>query len=225
MIERLASMPNFDVSKLEQLIDMQERILDRNAKAAFDAAYAQMQPDLPEIDERGRIKSKDGSIRSTYAKYEDIKKAIAPILKRFGFAIRHKTEWPDGNKIRIVGILSHRDGHREESTFESAADKSDFRTDIQSQGSTVSYGRRYTTLDLLNITTRGQDNDGQNEMPDPPDGYDAWWAVLDGIAKDGISKLTDHFSRSQVAFKNYTVKHRNIEWSALKAQAQKAGHR
>lgn len=225
MIERLAAMPDFDVAKLEKLIDMQERILDRNARAAFEAAYAQMQPELPEIDENGRIKNKDGSTRSTYAKLEDINKVIKPILKQFGFSIRHKTEWPvDKPKIiRVVGILSHRDGHRETSEFEAAADESDFRTDIQSEGSTVSYGRRYTTLDLLNITTRGLDNDGQRQKPGPPEGFDAFWAVLEGLAANGITELTQAFSKGSAAFKTYAVGPHKAEWDALKAKAQKAG--
>lgn len=221
MIERLAALDNVDVTKLEKLLDVHERVLDRTARSLFDEAYSRMQPELPEIDEKGRIKKKDGSTQSTYAKYEDIKKAIAPILKQFGFAIRHKTEWPEGGKIRIVGILSHRDGHREQSTFEAPADKSDYRSDIQSQGSTVSYGRRYTTLDLLNITTRGQDNDGQQQAPEPPDGFEAFFAALEGKVEEGPDKLQQAFSSGSSAWKNYTVQHRKFDWDQMKSRAQK----
>src|SRR5688572_29901797 len=97
MFERLAKDPAVDVEKLERLIAMQERIMRHNAKAAFDASYARMQPEIPIIDEHGRIEVK-GTLRSTYAPLEDIHKVIKPICSQFGFAIRHRTEWPDEKK-------------------------------------------------------------------------------------------------------------------------------
>jgi hypothetical protein len=231
MIERLASNPNFDVAKLEKLIEMQERILARQAHEAFEAAFSEMQPEIPEIDERGRILVK-GSLRSTYAKLEDIHLQIKPILAKHGFAIRHRTEWPKekAGTIRIVGILSHKQGHSEESAFEAPMDKSEYRTDIQSMGSTVSYGRRYTTLDLLNITTRGMDNDGQRpqqqprqeETPKPPKGFteqlvadleaaaDEGWPVLQKVWKSWTQEQRDYLNQINRDLMN-----------KLKAKAQK----
>ena len=52
MFERLACDPNVDVAKLEKLIEMQERIMRHQAKAAFDAAFAEMQGEIPIITER-----------------------------------------------------------------------------------------------------------------------------------------------------------------------------
>lgn len=223
MVERLASNPNVDVAKLEKLLDMQERILDRNAKAAFEAAYAQMQAEIPEIDERGRIAVK-GVQRSTYAKLEDIHAAVKPILKKFGFAIRHRTEFPEGkaNIIRIVGILGHAEGHSEESAFEAPMDRSDYRTDIQSMGSTVSYGRRYTTLDLLNISTRGMDNDGQARTPEPPKapaGFDNWWTDLQAVASSGHVELEKAWKATRGDYRKHLVDTNNAAWEALKRKA------
>ena len=163
LMARLAASRDVDMAKLEKMIDLQERIMRHNAKAAFNVAYVALQSELPEISKRGKIIVK-GTFRSAFAKLEDIHQVIKPILTRHRFSLRHRTEWPTDKPkiIRIVGILSHADGHSEESSFEAPMDQSDFRTDIQSQGSTVSYGRRYTTIDLLNITTRGIDNDGQS---------------------------------------------------------------
>lgn len=218
MFERLAKDPAVDVEKLERLIAMQERILAHNAKSAFDSAYSRMQPDIPEIDEKGKILVK-GQLRSTYAKLEDIHHVIKPILKTYGFALRHRTEWPADRAgvIRIVGILSHEQGHSEESTFEAPADKSDYRTDIQSQGSTVSYGRRYTTLDLLNIATRGQDNDGSTSgRPEPPKGYDTWISMLESVAKDGAKAYDAAWEKSQPQFRTFIVQHDKDKWLDLK---------
>lgn len=221
MFERLATNPDVDVEKLERLIQMQERIMAHNAKAAFNAAYSRMQAELPEVAERGQIVVK-GTVRSHYAKLEDIQVAVKPVLKAYGFAIRHRTEWPEGkaNVIRIVGILSHEQGHSEESVFEAPMDRSEYRTDIQSMGSTVSYGRRYTTLDLLNISTRGADDDGQKSgRPTPPDGFDDWWSDMTATTTEGLTTLEKAWQASKADFKNYVAKHNRAAWEELKKKA------
>lgn len=224
MFERLAKDPSVDVSKLERLIELQKDVLRVQAKAAFDAAFSRMQAVLPEVDEKGAIKDKNGGVRSRYARLEDIHHAVKPILRDHGFAIRHRTEWPEGQKgvIRVVGILSHEQGHSEESIFEAPMDRSDFRTDIQSMGSTISYGRRYTTIDLLNITTRGLDDDGGKAgRPQPPAGYEAWLATLDGIASDGSKAFDAAWQQSKPEFKTFLVNHDKQANTDLKAKAAK----
>lgn len=217
MFERLAKDPAVDVEKLERLIAMQERIMAHNAKAAFDTAFARMQSELPEVTEKGQITAKGGGVRSTYAKLEDIHQAIKPVLKTHGFAIRHRTEWPRDGIIRIVGILSHEHGHSEESSFEAPMDRSEYRTDIQSMGSTVSYGRRYTTLDLLNISTRGVDDDGQKSgRPEPPKGYDTWLAMLETVAKDGAKAWDEAWEKSKPEFRTFVVQHDKQKWLDMK---------
>ena len=229
MFERLAKDPAVDVEKLERLIAMQERIMRHNAKAAFDAAFSQMQPNIPVIDEHGKILVR-GEVRSTYAPLEDIHEVIKPILSQHGFAIRHRTEWPADRPdiIRIVGILSHREGHSDESTFEAPMDKSDYRTDIQSMGSTVSYGRRYTTLDLLNISTRKLDNDGQGvpkkrDEKAAPDGYDAWLEGLEAVAVEGMPAFAKMWNESKDEYRKYLAQTAPKLLASIKTKAANAG--
>src|SRR5690606_33977141 len=81
VISRAASDPNVDIDKMERLLQMHERMQDRQAEAQFAADLAEMQDQLPSIGERGNAAG-----RYTYALWEDITAAIKPILKRFGFA-------------------------------------------------------------------------------------------------------------------------------------------
>jgi len=162
----LARDARVDVQKLERLIGLQERILAHQARAAFTDAFLAMQAELPTIDARGRITDKAGKVQSRYSRYEDIADVIVPILTRHDFAIDFRTEFPtsDGKLIRTVGMLTHRSGHVKMSEFLSPADPSGSKNAIQGIGSTRSYGRRYTTLDLLNIRSRARvdrDDDGQ----------------------------------------------------------------
>ena len=155
MIERAALNPDIDMAKMERLLDMQDRILGRQAKAAFDADFAQMQPRLPSIVERGKIEK-----RSTYALWEDINDAIKPILMEFGFSLRFKSEQPDG-KVVITATLAHVGGHSEMTTITLPHDPSGGKNPVQAIGSAISYGKRYAAGELLNLTSRGEDDDGR----------------------------------------------------------------
>lgn len=160
MIERAAMDPNVDIDKMERLLQMQERIMARDAKAAFDAAFAAMQQELPVITERGGIKDRNGNVQSKYALWEDINEAIKPILARHGFGISFRTGKRDGH-IVVTGVLSHREGHREETEMELPSDTSGNKNAVQAVGSSTSYGKRYTAGALLNLTSRGEDDDGK----------------------------------------------------------------
>jgi len=152
MFERMASDPNVDVDKLERLMQMRERAVERQAKADFDAAMADMQPELPTIGERGNAAG-----RYTYALWEDINAAIKPVLMRHGFALTFRTDFTGG--ISITGVLSHRAGHREETSITLPADPSGNKNAVQAVASSVSYGKRYTAGALLNLTSHGEDDD------------------------------------------------------------------
>lgn len=162
VISRAAADPNTDVDKLERLLGMYERITAQQAKAAFTAALAEMQPKLPVIDENGGIKDRAGKVQSTYAKWEDIADAIRPVLHDHGFALNFRVVTTP--KVAVTGVLSHRDGHSDETTMELPVDGSGSKNDVQAVGSSFSYGKRYTAIALLNITSRARadrDDDGR----------------------------------------------------------------
>lgn len=157
MIERASSNPNVDLDKLERLLEMQEKIMARNAKAAYAAAFADMQGAIPEIEERGK-----GHGNITYALWEDVNEKIRPVLAQHGFGLSFKTG-RTSDKITVTGILSHREGHSEETTMELPADQSGSKNAVQAVGSSTSYGKRYVAMALLNLTSRlpvDRDDDG-----------------------------------------------------------------
>jgi len=166
VISRAAADPNTDVEKLGRLLDMYERISDRDAKAAYAAALAAMQPKLPVITERGRIivPAKDGKQghSTPYALWEDINEAIRPALSEHGFALSFRTGLAADGKIIVTGILSHSAGHQEETTITLPHDSTGSKNAVQAVGSSTSYGKRYTAMALLNITSRGEDDDGKS---------------------------------------------------------------
>jgi hypothetical protein len=228
MFERLARDPGVPVDKLERLIELQERIMRHQAKAAFDAAFSDMQGELPIIDEQGAIVV-NNVMRSKFGRHEDIQAAIKPILAKYGFSINHRNKRLENGKQLIIGVLRHRSGHSEEDEFECPPDASGGKNDIQALGSTREYGRRYTTISLLNIVTKGIDNDGQGqkkkpEQPQVPDGFTEWWDDLTATADNGTMALEKAWqagngSAKTKALMAYATKNRGQELNALKAKA------
>lgn len=173
VIARAAADPNVDIDKLERLLQMQERVLAREARAKYTAALARMQPTLPVVGEHGGIKDRSGAIQSTYALWEDINDAIKPVLADHGFALAFKTRH-EGDKVVVTGVLSHVDGHSEATELALPVDTSGSKNAVQAVGSSTSYGKRYTALALLNISTRGEDDDGRLGGGTGPITEDQW---------------------------------------------------
>jgi len=221
MFERLARDPSVDVEKLERLIAMQERIMRHNAEAAFNVAFSLMQPQLPTVTEGSKTD------KGSYAPREDIVDAVRPILGRHGFTIGFKTEWPDDSHVRVIGILTHNEGHARTSEFLSGADQTGSKNAIQALGSAVEYGRRYTTTDLLNIVTRKAngkpvDDDGKTAGAKVPEGFDNWWPDMELVAKEqGLTALSAAFVKSPEAIKRYVLATKRDEWAELKRTASK----
>lgn len=187
MFERLVKDPLVDPAKLEQMIRLHERVMATRAQADFDDAFVAMMPDIPTVIEHAKTD------KTTYAPLEDIVEAVKPILGRHGFALHFKVDMLDGNVTKVTGMLS-RGGHTRTSEFQSTPDKTGSKNDIQAIGSARSYGKRYTTCDLLCIVTRKDDDDGQragkakaqpDEVPVQPKGYPEWLIDLTACADNG----------------------------------------
>ncbi len=186
MIERASRDPNVDIDKMERLMQMHERLLDRQARAAFDAAFAAMQTELPQMPEHGKIKNKSGGVQSTYALWEDINDIIKPIMSRNGFALSFKISNRDKFSV-VTGTLSHSAGHREESTFELPLDISGSKNEVQGLGSSTAYGKRYVAGALLNLTSRGQDNDGAGSARMPESQKVDFLTAIEALADEAAA--------------------------------------
>lgn len=154
VIERAALNPDVDIDKMEQLLEMQERIMARDAEAAFNVALAEMQPKLPTIVARDKGQS------SKYAKWEKIQPLIMPIISQHGFALSFKTD-TSNDKITVTAILRHKEGHSDQTSLPLPSDTSGNKNNVQAVGSSVSYGKRYTATALLNLNVAGEDDDGE----------------------------------------------------------------
>lgn len=162
VIERAAADPNVDIEKMQQMLDMQERIMNKNAAIAFNQAMARLQPQLPVIEKSSKAHN------SKYAKYEHIDAKVRPLYSKEGFSISFDSK-RNGDQVTYYGHLNHVDGHSSSAGMVLPADDSGKKNAIQAIGSTTSYAKRYLLCMLLNIVTVDEDDDGLSAGADPID--------------------------------------------------------
>lgn len=172
VIERAAADPNIDVEKLERMLAMQERILDRQASQAFSEAMKACQEEMPKVLRN----KKNDQTKSKYADLEKVNETIVPIYTKHGFSISFGTDnSPLEGHYRITAEVRHNEGHAKNYFADVPADKTglkgnDNKTATHAFGSTMSYGRRYLTMLIFNIATT-DDTDGNGLGKDYVHGF------------------------------------------------------
>lgn len=168
-IQNAAVDGSVDVGKLERLMDLYKQQKADAARVAYFDAMRALKKVLPVIERNGRIvihekgKEKiDANIiqNTAFARWEDIDKAITPHLDTHGFVLTFRTGVATDGKVTITAIATHSFGHHEEATVTLPHDSSGSKNPVQAVASALSYGKRYSTTMLLNIRTKGEDDDG-----------------------------------------------------------------
>lgn len=153
----------FEVDKLEKLLDLQERWEAKEAKKSFLDSLAKFQSEVKEIKKSKTVDYGVGKAKYKYAQLSDIDEAIKEPLARNGLTKTfHITE--EGGRIHVTCKISHIAGHSEVTTMSGAADQSGSKNAIQASGSTITYLQRYTLIGALGLTTADEDNDGSSRV-------------------------------------------------------------
>lgn len=162
IIANAAADPSVDVAKMTALLELHERLLARDAKAEFNQALAKMNSGAEmRVNKEGEVRlSAGGKVSYKFAKWEDMDAVIRPLLQGHGFTLSFDTEIR-ANGIIVKGELLHEGGHSRTASIPLVIDSGPGRNANQAMGSTVSYGKRYTTEMLLNIVRVDEDDDGQ----------------------------------------------------------------
>lgn len=173
MIAEASRDPGVSVEKLERLMALKERFDVTQARSEFWAAMARLQPRLPRITKEGVILNYDKTVKSRYAKYEDIDAGLRPLLQEEGFSVFFRTELRE-KTLFVTAIVAHAHGHAEETTVPVPIDVSavnssgkSIRNAAQDMGSTFSYGKRYALCAAFNVITVNEDDDAQGEAAQP----------------------------------------------------------
>jgi hypothetical protein len=181
VIARAASDPNTDVDKLERLLAMQERVLEREAEREFNVSLKAAQEEIYPI-----LRNKtNSSTNSKYADLEAVSEAIDPVFRRHGFSSSFGTaDCPLPSHYRVTCRLSHIGGAHRDYQADVPADTAGVKgtqnkTATHGFGSALSYGRRYLKLLIADVPTT--DDDGRSAAYGGPIN-DEQLKVLNGLA-------------------------------------------
>lgn len=181
------------VEQLEKLVDLHERMEQREARRAYFVALAQFQESAPLVKqtETAKIVSKrtGSSYSYTFAPLDEIVRTIAPHLIRHGLSYRWDTV-VDGKSIRVVCTVSHVNGHSESSSVTLPIENESAMSDQQKVGAAMTFGqRRSLTAALGLVTTDNEAPAGDDPTPVSTEQADQLDDMLDATGVDRVKFL------------------------------------
>jgi len=167
-----------DADSLEKILNMQERILNRQAEQAYSQAMVETQSLMPVIEKN----RENTQTRSKYADMSQIIKQITPIYTKAGFALSFAEGKPAiESEIRVTCDIMHSQGHSKHYFVDMPLDTTGLQgnknmTETHGTGSAFTYGQRYLTKLIFNLNT-GDDDDGNSAGGDERSALEVenWW--------------------------------------------------
>lgn len=193
IIKEAVSNPDISIEKMDKVLDLQERIMNKESEQAYNRDYVAMKCDLPKVL---RTKKNDFT-ESTYAPLDDINTQIEPVLSKYGFGLSFKIEQIEGT-VTATAIIKHKDNWKDETsvTLNTTNIGNNKMSGVHAVGTLISYAKRYAVCALLNVST-GDDTDGNvpdqaialedaididnriNNLPDPEKIKEGFLAYMD----------------------------------------------
>ncbi|MDF1815629.1 MAG: ERF family protein [Verrucomicrobiales bacterium] len=163
VIARAATDDSVDMEKMEQLLLLQERILDKRAVQEANRALYTFQSLCPPLEKN----CSGGNFR--FCSHESMMTKVRPLMERCGFCERFDTGVDtSGNICSVVCTVVHCLGHSWTSTFPVKTDRTGQKNEIQGTGSALSYGKRYSFAAAMGIVFKDVDAYGRQLHHGPP---------------------------------------------------------
>lgn len=152
------------VGVVERLVALKEREDKANAEREFARAFALLQTETPKIQAQKIVPGNtEGSVRYKFAPYEDIIRAVRPLLSKYGFAITYDQDIDD-KRVIVTCTLMHTGGHSRSNKFACRIGSGPPKaSEAQGDGAATTFAKRYALCAALGITIESDDTDGRNE--------------------------------------------------------------
>ncbi len=152
-----------DADALTKLVDLHERMLNKQAEMEFNQAMQSFQSECPPIK-----RSTQGKFGS-YAPLDVIAKTIAPLLKKCGLSYKWESNVKnDEHAVLITSmcIIKHTQGHSDCSVFTAPVDNriepGKGANQMQRYAAAETYANRRSLVSALGLATTDQDIDADN---------------------------------------------------------------
>lgn len=139
VIEHAALDPNFDVAKLQALLDVKERWERDEARKAFEDAMAGFKQEIFVVTKDKTNKQYD----SKYTSLGNLIQTVTPFLGKHGLSATWDIDQASGG-ITVTCILTHRHGHSKRVSMTVPPDKAGAKNPIQEIKSAITYAKGCT---------------------------------------------------------------------------------
>lgn len=166
IISRAASDPTTDVTKLERLMNLYERVKSAGAEASFNSAMKSAQSEMSRIS----TDSNNPQTNSKYASYGKLDTVLRPIYTKHGFSVSFDTgDGAPADCVRVLAYVAHQDGHTRTYRADLPSDGKgakggDVMTKTHATGAAFTYGMRYLLKMIFNVAIGESDNDGNGDQ-------------------------------------------------------------
>lgn len=147
-----------DLSKLEKLLELQERWERNEAKKSYHKAMTLFKANPPLIDKDQQVSY--GNTKYKHASLANVTSKINAELSKHGLSASWMIDQHVQGLITVVCRITHEQGYSEETGLSAPSDQSGSKNAIQAIGSTITYLERYTILALTGLST-SDDDDGR----------------------------------------------------------------
>ena len=153
-----------DVTTMEKLLAMREKLMAEQARAAYFEALTAFQTECPIIAKRKQadIQSRTGaSYKYKFAPLDEIVGVVAPLLGKHGLSYKFDARVTTEPKLSMAVIctVQHVAGHSAESEFQVPVDTGARMNEMQQSASAQTYAKRYAFCNALGILTGAEDDD------------------------------------------------------------------
>lgn len=153
-ILQLAVDKNFDLDRIEKLMQISEQWRKIQAERAFNEAIAAFKADPPQVVKDALNKQ----YNSYYATIGNIVNTVNPALGKHGLSASWSLDQSSG--ISVTCILEHIEGHKRSVTMSGPVDNSGSKNSLQQIRSTQTYLKVATFEAVTGIVANNKDDDG-----------------------------------------------------------------
>ena len=174
IIAQVSAMPSDAgdrVALMEKLIAMKYADEDRQARLAFETAFAKMRAELPNIKKTKEVKTYGGKHMYDYAPLDEIQRECDPVLQKHGFSYSWREEAIEGGKRIYFDLFGY--GHTKSNFFDApllgaqmSKEGNEVTNAVQAARKTSSYAKRNSMVDGLGLIIEDEDEDGRIELDD-----------------------------------------------------------
>ena len=217
LLREALTNPNVQPEKAQAMAELMFRMEDRDREASFIRAKVAAISEMPRIGKDGF----NSHLKSRFAKWETMQPIVNRVLTKHGLSLSFVVGG-DNNKLTVRPVLQGHGWTEQGEAMPLPADDGPGRSKVQAVGSSVSYGKRYTAMAMLNILQAGvqEDDDGagggdrelsreQTELIENGrsaalggvEEYEAWFKGLTPAARGWLAMEGEHEKLKEAASK------------------------